>query len=251
MPEVLPRTELKSVAMALSHIVMHFALCNAAARLGPQAELPVHITVTDRINRDVIDQDAKVIRYEGNTSTAQFDIPWGIYRAAVQMKAGRATCSAVQYFAVLIDHDRSLTVQLQDPHTPPQPVPTLIMGTAAFAFSYVQPTVMVFGPDTKCNGPVGTPLNAGIDQTNDSDAFYASVYPDEVLVRKNAVVVALRMTDTQGGYHYLHVPTNFLGWSVRWPSSGQMNVNENVIDYVADKPEDTLLCPRMYETETH
>jgi hypothetical protein len=237
--------------MALSHIVMHFALCNAAARLGPQAELPVHITVTDRINRDVIDQDAKVLRYEGDTSSAEFDIPWGIYRAAVRMRAGHTTCSAVQYFAVLVDHNRSVTVHLQDPHSPAQPIPTLIMGTAPFAYSYVDPTVMVFGTDTKCNGPVGNPVDAGIEQINDSDAFYASVYPSVALVRSNALVVAMRLKDTQGGYHYLRVPTNFLGWSARWPSSGQMNVNEDVIDYVADKPEDTLLCPREYETETH
>jgi hypothetical protein len=28
-----------------------------------------------------------------------------------------------------------------------------------------------------------------------------------------------------------------------------MDVNEDVIDYVADKPEDTLLCPHEYVTE--
>jgi hypothetical protein len=64
------------------------------------------------------------------------------------------------------------------------------------------------------------------------------------------MVVALRLTDSQGGYHYLRVPTNFLGWSEKWPSSGRVDVNEDVIDLVQPKPEDTLLCPREYETET-
>lgn len=236
--------------MALSHIVMHFALCNAAARLGPQAELPVHVTVTDKINRDIIDQTSKVIRYEGNTSSVEFDMPWGIYRAAVEMRAGKTTCSAVQYFAVLLDHNRSVTVHLQDRRAL-QPVPTLIMGTAPFAYSYVQPTILVFANDTKCNGPVGTPLDVNIEQDSDSDAYYASVYPVPELAKAGSHVIALRMKDSQGGYHYVRVPGNFLGMSAQWPSLGQMNVSEDVIDYVSDKPEDTLLCPRLYETQIH
>lgn len=236
--------------MALSHIVMHFALCNAAARLGPQAELPVHVTVTDKINRDIIDQTSKVIRYEGNTSSVEFDIPWGIYRATVEMRAGKTACSAVQYFAVLVDHNRSVTVHLQDRRAP-QPVPTLIMGTAPFAYSYVQPTIMVFANDTKCNGPVGTPLDVNIEQDSDSDAYYASVYPVPQLAQAGSHVIAIRMKDSQGGYHYVRVPGNFLGMSAQWPSLGQMNVSEDVIDYVSDKPEDTLLCPRLYETQIH
>lgn len=236
--------------MALSHIVMHFALCNAAARLGPQAELPVRVVVTDKIDRDVINQTAKVIRYEGNTSSVDFDMPWGIYRMSVQMRAGKSTCSAVQYFAVLPDHNRSVTIHLQDRRSP-QPVPTLIMGTAPFAYSYVQPTVVVFGNDTKCNGPVGNPVDAGIEQVNDSDAYYASVYPTPALVRTSSITVAIRLKDSQGGYHYLRVPGNFLTMSSSWPSAGTMNVSEYVLDYVADKPEDTLLCPREYETESH
>lgn len=236
--------------MALSHIVMHLALCKAAARLGPQAELPVRVVVTDKIKRDVIDQTARVLRYEGNTSSIEFDMPWGIYRAAVRMRAGRATCSGVQYFSVLADHNRSLTVQLQDGRVS-SPVPVLISGTAPFAFSYVDPTVVVFGTGTKCNGPVGTPLNANIAQVNDSDAYYASVYPSAVLAQDAPLMPAVRLTDSQGGYHYLRVPGNFLTMSYVWPSAGQIDVTQNAIDYVAGKPEDTLLCPREYETTTH
>lgn len=234
--------------MALSHIVMHFALCNAGARLGPQADLPVHIVVTDKINRDVVDTNTRVSRYEGNTSSAEFDVAWGVYRTTVTMRAGRTTCSAVQYFAVQQDRDRSLTVQLHD-GTGRARVPTLIYGTAPLSFSYVQPTVMVFSDGTKCNGPIGNPLDAGIDQVNDSDGYYASVYPSPALQGK--YVVAVRMTDSQGGYHYIRVPTDFLGLSGRWPSQGTFDVTEDVVDYVQDKPEDTLLCPRLYKTSVH
>jgi hypothetical protein len=65
------------------------------------------------------------------------------------------------------------------------------------------------------------------------------------------MTVAIRMKDSQGGFHYLRVPGNFLTMSSSWPSSGTMNVSEDVVDFVQDKPEDTLLCPREYETETH
>jgi hypothetical protein len=236
--------------MALSHIVMHFALCNSAARLGPQADLPVHIVVTDKINRDVVDTNTRISRYEGNTSSAEFDVAWGVYRTTVTMRAGHATCSAVQYFAVQQDRDRTLTVQLHD-GSGATPVPTLIYGTAPFSFSYVQPTVMVFSGDTKCNGPIGNPVNADIQQVNDSDGYYASVYPSASLAGKGPYVLAVRMTDSQGGYHYIRVPADFLGMSLRWPSQGTFDVTEDVVDYVQDKPEDTLLCPRLYKTSVH
>jgi hypothetical protein len=237
--------------MALSHIVMHFALCNAAARLGPQAELPTHIVITDKINRDVVDQTAHVARYEGNTNSAEFDVPWGIYRASVTMKAGKATCSTVQYFSVQPDHNRTLTVHLQDGPNPPVMVPTIITGTAPFAFSYVEPTVIVFTADTKCNGPVGNPVDVNIDQETDNDGYYASVFPSAALAGKGPFVLAVRLKDSQGGYHYVRVPAEFLGMSPRWPSMGQFDVTEDVVDYVQDKPEDTLLCPRLYKTTVH
>ncbi len=236
--------------MALSHLVMHFALCNAAARLGAQAELPVRVVITDKINRDVVDQAGKVSRYEGDTSSMEFDIPWGLYRASVTMRAGSANCTGVQYFSVLADHDRTLTIHLQDGHVN-SPVPTLIQGSAPFSFSYVEPTVMVFGADTKCNGPVGNPVDANIDQQNDADGYYASVFPGPGISRTTHLVVAVRLKDSHGGYNYIRVPGDFLGGSYGWPSVGQFNVTEDVVDYVADKPEDTLLCPRMYKTEVH
>lgn len=237
--------------MALSHVVMHFALCSAAARLGPQAELPVHLVVTDKIGRDVIDKTARILRYEGNTSSVEFDMPWGLYRASATMRVGRATCSGVQFFSVLQDHNRAVTINLQNGIVHP-PAPTIIQGTAPFAFSYVDPTVMVFGPDTKCNAAVGNPLGVNIEQQSDADGFYAYVYPQAGLPANSQFAIALRLTDSRGGYHYLRVPGNFLTTpSPVWPSLGQINVTEDVIDYVADKPEDTLLCPREYETEVH
>jgi hypothetical protein len=110
---------------------------------------------------------------------------------------------------------------------------------------------MVFTGDTKCNGPIGNPVNADIDQVNDSDGYYASVYPSAALAGKGPYVLAVRLKDSQGGYHYIRVPAEFLGMSPRWPSMGTFDVTEDVVDYVQDKPEDTLLCPRLYKTSVH
>jgi hypothetical protein len=63
--------------------------------------------------------------------------------------------------------------------------------------------------------------------------------------------VAVRLKDSHGGYNYIRVPGEFLGMSLGWPSTGTFNVNEDVIDWIADKPEDTMLCPRLYKTITH
>jgi hypothetical protein len=233
--------------MALSHIVMHAALCNAALRLKTQSELPVRVVLTDRLNRDVLDQTFKAYRDNGNDVPLEFDVPWGTYRAVVTTKAGRTPCGAVQYFTVLADHNRVLNVSLAD-GSPKAPVPALVMGTAPFAFSYVQPTVVAFDKSVACNGPVGDPLDAGIQTQNDSDGYYASIMPNAMLAQHGPVVIAVRLTDSHGGYHYIRVPAKILGYSGGWPSSANLNVNEDVIDYVADKPEDTLLCPKMYET---
>lgn len=233
--------------MALSHIVMHAALCNAALRLKTQSELPFRVVVTDRLNRDVLNQTFKAYRDNGNDVPLEFDVPWGTYRAGIKMSVGRVTCSAVQYFTVLPDHNRVLNVSLNDGSARGL-VPALVMGTAPFAFSYVQPTVVAFDKSVACNGAVGDPLDAGIQTQNDSDGYYASIYPNATLAQHGPVVVAVRLTDSHGGYHYIRVPAKILGYSGGWPSSANLNVNEDVIDYVADKPEDTLLCPKMYET---
>lgn len=236
--------------MALSHIVMHLALCNQALRLKTQTELPVQVSVTDKIGRSILDQKFRAYRDNGNEVPVEFDIPWGTYRAAVKMPVAHAPCSAVTYFTVLPDHNRTLDISLQA-HASPQPVPTLIMGTAPFAFSYVDPTVVAFANGTACNSQVGDPLDAGIVTQNDSDGYYASVLPNAQLIQQRGpAVLAVRLTDSHGGYHYIRVPPKVFGFSYRWPSSAKFDVNEDAIDYVADKPEDTLLCPRMYETSS-
>ncbi len=213
--------------------------------------LPLHLAVTDRINRDAVNQTFQLVRENGNESAVEFDIPWGIYRARVSVKVPHGTCSSLVYFSVLADHNRTLAVAPQ--MGPVQnDVPALVMGTAPFSFSYVQPTVVVFDKSVACKGAVGDPLDAGVVTENDEDAYYASVFDTPVLAQHQPVVVAVRLTDSHAGYHYIRVPAKVLRYvgMGSWPSSVSLNVNEDIIDYVADKPEDTLLCPRMYQTMT-
>ncbi len=235
--------------MALSHIVLHVGLCNSALRLKPQSALPLHVVVTDKINRDIVDQKFRVVRENGNEVLAEFDIPWGMYRAHLDMRTPQVSCAASSYFDVLADHNRTLTVSLNE-GPPKMAIPALVMGSAPFSFSYVQPTVVAFDKSVVCNGPVGDPINANIVMENDNDGYYASIFPNAVLAQHAPPVVAVRLTDTHGGYHYIRVPTRFsrelgVGGGL---SAMMMDINEDVIDYVADKPEDTLLCPRGYVT---
>lgn len=236
--------------MALSHVVLHIALCNSALRLKTQTAMQLHVNVVDRINRNIVDQDFRVVRENGNDANVAFDMPWGVYRASVGLKARKITCSAVQYFAVAMDHNRNLNLSLAERPSMPI-VPALVYGAAPFAFAYVQPTVVLFDRNVKCGAAVGDPLSAAIDSQNDSDGYYASITPTRDLIQHQPVVVAVRLTDSRGNYHYVKVPTNFMTFSASWPSAGTLNANENLIDYVADKPEDTLLCPKFYETTSH
>jgi hypothetical protein len=234
--------------MALSHIVMHLTLCNAAARLGAQAQLPVRVVVTDRIDRVAADQRVTIPRSEGNDGVVEFDVPWGVYRSVVTMRAGRTTCGATQYFAVIPDHNRSLTIGLQDTAAP-TPAPVIIEGSSPVEYEYTQPTVVFFDNNAKCNTPVGTPIDVTEDVESDDDAYYSSVYPTEALFRQ-APTPAMRLKDTRGGYHYVRLPKNFLSFARRWADLAQFNITDDLIQYLADKPEDTLLCIKAYETTT-
>lgn len=236
--------------MALSHVVLQVALCNSALRLKPETQLPLRVVVTDRINRDIVDQTFSVVRENGNTVSAGVDVPRGLYRTKISLKYQHISCGATQWFTVLNDLNRTLTISLENG---PGKIlaPAMVMGSLPLPFSYVQPTVVAFDKSVTCNGPVGDPLDVNISTENDSDGYYAEIYPNATLAQHAPPVIAVRMTDSHAGYHYVRVPTRFSRElpDVRGISSLELDINEDVIDYVADKPEDTLLCPKGYVTE--
>ena len=234
--------------MDVSHIALHVALCSSVAKASAARTVPLRVTVTDKLDRSQVDQTFQIEPGMGTKPRFEFDLPFGTYRIAMSAKAAGAQCSGVDYFTVLSGHDRSLDVAL-NPGRPPVIVPMLVNGESPFSFSYVQPTLMVFSKQTKCNGPVGNPLNADIRVQSDSDGYYASIFPNAALAQELPAVMAMQLKDSQGGFHYVRLPTDVQ--FTHWPSLTNFNVSEDVIDYVADKPEDTLLCPRMYKTTVH
>ncbi len=232
--------------MGLSHIALHVSLCSSVARVAASRNVPLRAVVTDKLDRPQIQQTFVVEPGTGKTARFEFDLPFGMYRLTMQTQGGNAPCGAVEYFTVLNGHDRTLAVNLQDGRAVNPVVPMLVDGESPFSFAYVQPTLMVFGKTAKCDGPVGDPVTADIRVQSDSDGYYASIFPNQALADASPAVVAMQLKDSQGGFHYVRLPGQV--YFSRWPSLLTFNVSEDVIDYVADKPEDTLLCPRMYKT---
>lgn len=238
--------------MVMSHVVLHLALCSAAVRLKPETVMPVHVSVRDRINHAAVDQTFTIVREHVNVATVAFDMPWGVYRADVDLKAGKTNCSATQFFGVVSGHDRTIGITLQDKRTP-QPVPTLVFGSAPFSFAYAQPTVVLFdSKSVKCDAEVPDPLQIGDATQNDADGYYATIYPTKDIFAHEPLVPAVRITDSRGDYHYIKVSQDFIRFSgMAWPSVGTLNVDDNVMQYIAGTKEDTLLCPKMKEVIVH
>lgn len=234
----------------LSHVVLHATLCNSALRLKQQAPMEIRVRVSDSANRNTVEQTFTVVREHAGTATVAWDMPWGLYRLDVQLQAPRVSCSASEFFAVVTDHNRNIALTLQEGKARAA-IPVLIYGAAPFSFAYAQPTVVLFdGRAAKCNAAVPDPVGSDYTQ-NDADGYYATIFPTPALLQHMPLVPTVRLTDSRGNYHYIKVANNFITFSSGWPSAGTLNVNEDEMDYIADKPEDTLLCPKMYETITH
>lgn len=234
----------------LSHIVMHLTLCSAAARMKNQSSLPVHVVVVDKIDRRLVDKTVRVATSGAADSAAEFDIAWGVYQAHASVRAGAVQCSGSQFFSVIADHNRQLNMKLQN-SIAGMPVPVIIQGDVPAEYSYTQPEVVLFGKDTKCGAAIGSPIDASIDQEDDDQAFYASVYPTNSLMQSAPVTPALKLKDSVGGYHYVKVPNDFIEFRTRRPGLAELDIKDELIQFIADKPEDTLLCLRTYETTTH
>ena len=233
--------------MALSHIVLHLTLCQAATRLKTGAAMPLSVSVTDRIDRPIVNQQFRLVRDFNNISSVEFDMPRGVYRLDAQASVGKTMCSAEQYFAVIVDHNRSLNMTLQNGTHHPVPVPMLFTGTAPFAYAYAQPTIVFFDHNQQCKAPVGQPLDAELQLFNDADGYYGEVYPSPNLLAHEPVMVAVRLTDARGDYKYMRLENAYIGAS-RWPGQISFNVDDGVMQYVAGEAEDTLLCPKLMKT---
>lgn len=231
--------------MPLSHIVMHVSLCASTVRQAASRDVPVRVVLTDKLDRTAFEQKFSIERGTTGEAPLEFDIPFGIYRAVVTTP----TCGSIQYFAVMAGVNRGVPISLQEGRPANPPVPAIVDGTAPIEFSYVQPTVMVFPNTVKCNDPIGDPLNVPIEMDTEADSYYATILPNPILSQNAPVNLVVRMNDSHGGYQYLRVPVGeAVGYETRWPALGQISISSALIDELAGKPEDTLICIHMMKT---
>lgn len=204
----------------------------------------MRVVVIDKVKRAELDRTFTFARGTGNEARVEFDSSWGTY--SVLLDVPKYRCGDIDFMQVLQDHDRSLTTQLID--GVPSPVaPVLIVGSLPQSFAYAEPTVVLFRSTLTCNGPVGDPDMTGIDNQLEQDAYYATIRTAALYRRPVSVTLAVRLKDSSGGYHYIRMPWKFTS-GYTWPSVGELNVEDGLIDYAAQQPEDVLLCPRFYGT---
>jgi len=232
--------------MALEHIVMHVALCKAVARLAPRTTVAMRVVVNDKTGRPTFDRVVQFQRGTAGTTNVEFDSSWGIYR--VNFAVPKYRCGGAEFMYVLPDHDRGLNVALSDNFAGLQVPIALVMGTLPVSFAYVQPTVVTFSQQIACNGAVSDPVPSGVDNQIEQDAYYATVRTSALYRDPKSVTVALQLKDASGGYHYIRIPWKFAPGRYAWPNGFEINVDDAVVGFAADAPEDTLLCPQGYST---
>jgi hypothetical protein len=232
--------------MALEHIVMHVALCKAVARLAPRTTVAMRVVVTDKSGRSEVDRSVQFQRGTAGNTPFEFDSSWGVYRIDVAVPKYR--CGGVEFMYVLADHDRSINVALSDSFVKVQVPVVLVFGSLPMSFAYVQPTVVTFSPQVPCNGKVSDPAPSGIDNQIEQDAYYATVRTPALYRQPKAVTVALQLKDASGGYHYLRIPLQVEPGRYAWPNRFLIPIDDAAADFVAQEPEETLLCPKGYST---
>jgi len=225
---------------------MHVALCKAVARLAPRTTVAMRVIVADKTGRSTLDRTVRFQRETGDNARFEFDTSWGLYR--IDFAVSKYRCGGAEFMYVFPDHDRSLNVALSDTFVNLQVPIALVMGSLPQSFAYVQPNVVVFSPQVPCNGAVGDPVTSGIDNQIEQDAYYATVRTPILYRQPKSVTVALQMKDASGGYHYIRIPWQFEPGRYAWPNGFQLNIDDATVDFAAQQPEDTLLCPKGYST---
>jgi len=214
---------------------------------GAQTPVAVRVILQDRVGKSAIDQVFRVERRTANDTSVGFDVPWGVYRLLVETRS-KPSCGDVDYFQVLPEHDRELTATLRERFSAPVSQ-ALITGTTPVSFAYIKPEFVVFDSQTSCNKPIGATLPEEVSTSLWQDAYYTTITPSHGPLPPGAIA-AVRLEDSHGGFHYVRLPIHLPSRTQSWPEVWQFNIPDGVVDYVADKPEDTLLCPRIWETIT-
>jgi len=204
----------------------------------------MRVDLTDRLNRVVYERTVRFQRGTGNDTRVELDSAWGTYK--ISLSVPEYDCNGVDFVDILQDHDRNVTTTLVDGQANAT-APVLVAGSIPVSFANVQPMLVAFPATLRCNGAVGDPQTTGIDNQLEQDAYYASMRTPALYHQPIAVTLAVRFTGAGGGFHYIRVPFRFSA-GYTWPSVGELNIDDSIIRWAAQKTEDILLCPRYYGT---
>ena len=231
---------------ALSHVILHLTLCNAAAQATPKAPVAVRVKLFDRIGQQTFVQTYQIAPEDMENPVVEFDSPRGAYR--MQIDVPQYHCLGSDYLAIMPDHVRKIAETLSDGPPPASVTPMILYGDAPLSFVYVKPTFVLFDKSVDCNKPIGDPLPAKIRTEYDQNGYYIWIYPDESLQEHEPVTLALRLRGSTGLYHYLKIPRFHPVVTQGWPQLVQLDVSEDNIDADSTQPTDVLLCPQFRST---
>lgn len=232
--------------LPVAHVILHVAFCNAILRAPAGTTIAFRVEQRDRIGRPQINKVYRIQRGDDPEAIVEYDSAFGVYR--LDIAAPKYRCAATDYLYFISGHDRSITEHLNDAPAPPLGQPLLLSGTAPQSFLYVEPTFVLFDKSqVACNKPLPQPLTTNIAVENDQDGYYASLYQDPS--RGSAPEqLALRLRTATHQYHYVRIPIPFpVAWT-GWPDTIIFNVDEAMVDSLAEDPVDTLLCPKLWRT---
>jgi hypothetical protein len=214
-------------------------------RAAPTAQIGLHVALYDRIKRRQLDKTYRFQRGDATEQIVDFQMLPGVYR--LELSAPAYGCNREDFLALLPSRTRQVSEQLVDGPAPP--TYPMLEGTVPQSFLYASPTFVLFDRTAQCNKPAGDPLQVRITLENDEDAYYIWLYPDPAVVAQAPVTLALQLGTSTGENHYIRVRIPFPRPWAGWPYVVQFNVSEDVLDGLAGYPVDTLLCPKLYETE--
>lgn len=231
--------------MALAHAVYHLALCSAMMHAPAGTPMALHLHGTDATQRQTYDKEFTLTRGESAEQMIEFDSPRGVFRITVT--APKYNCSSTSYQVFLDGETRNVKETLTAGHPAPRQ-PTLLVGTAPQAFIFQNPTFVLLDKSIACDKPVDSTLDADMVTEYDASSFHLWLYPTPAILARGAVTVAFKLTSSTGDDQYVRLKFPYPQPWHGWPFTLQFNLPENIVDWLASQPKETLLCPKIYET---
>lgn len=229
----------------LLHVFLHLALCNSMSGLPAGAPVEVHVRISDKVDRAVLDQVFETSRGSGGEATVAFDIPWGVYRLEASVPA--RDCNAVDYIIAQPDRNRTIAETLHDGPAPAVR-PVLVFGTGPQSFHDAKPQfVFLDAQAVECQFAVPDPLPSRVAFEHEGDAYYATVYAVPAGVPS---LLALRLQTPEHAYQYVSVVELSPDWA-GWPTTIQFNVTQKQMALLEGKAADTLFCPPQNVTQAN